>query len=40
MNEFFYRIRKYFNAALRDKEVQNVIDENIAWFESHANNTA
>lgn len=40
MNEFFYRIRKHFNAALRDKEVQKLVDENIEWFESHANHTA
>lgn len=37
LNEFFYRIRKYFNAALRDKDVHSVVDENIAWFSGFAN---
>lgn len=40
LNEFFYRIRKYFNAALRDKDVQNVVDENIEWFKQFLNHDA
>ncbi len=37
INDFYYRIRKYFNPAVRDKDIQKVVDEQLAWFKQYHN---
>lgn len=35
MNEFYFRIRKYFNPAIRDKDIQKIVDEQLIWFKQY-----
>lgn len=37
MNDFYYRIRKYFNPAVRDKDIQKTVDEQLLWFKQYHN---
>lgn len=35
LNELYYRVRKHFNPAVRDKEIQKTVNEQLEWFSQH-----
>lgn len=40
LNDFYYRIRKFFNPAVRDKDIQRIVDEQLVWFKQYHNSSS